>query len=513
MGKNVTPFTNTFGEQINLQKRFHDEARMRYQVESLEELFDNDYELLIKYIDHHLTVQQPRILELKDYAQGDNHGVLKEGRVRNQLMADNRLVHNFGDYISTFIQGYVTGKDISVEYVDDKAAKDTVESINDFIFEVDQENNSYQVNRSLVKTLAQTGRAYDYVYMNMDDKIRIRVLDVARTFVIFDNTHAEHSICGVRYYNKTQFADEDDQVLVVEVAANDNYLYTFEKDKAGLKEVDVEESPFNQIQITEYLNNEDGIGSYETQLSKIDAYDGAQSDTANYTQDISDSILLITGLVNMPKGKTATEQIEWVKSMLQARFMHLKPPKTENGEPIGNVDAKFLQKSYDSTGSEAYKTRLKDDIHSETGIPNLTDEKFAGVQTGEAIRQKMFGLDQRIIDTMSHFEKSLRRRYELIGYLGVESQKISEFDISKLKINFNLNLPKALKESIEAFTSLGGELSNESKIEITGVVENVAEEIAKIETEKKNEKGLYQALARKSRMTDLAVFGDGQEQE
>ena len=114
MAGNTTPFTNSHGKTIQLKKRFHDEARMRYQVESLEELFDKDYELLNKYIDHHRTVQQPRIIELQDYARGDNHGILEAERVRNEAMADNRLIHNFGDSISTFIQGYVAGKDIHV---------------------------------------------------------------------------------------------------------------------------------------------------------------------------------------------------------------------------------------------------------------------------------------------------------------------------------------------------------------------------------------------------------------
>ncbi|MGF3072749.1 phage portal protein [Facklamia sp. P9177] len=512
MQDNATPFINSFGKRKRLKKRFHEESRLRYRVNDMNSLLDNNYELLIKYINHHREIQQPRLIELQDYARGDNHTILEYNRVKNKEMADNRLVHNFGDLVATFIQGYIAGKEIIVEYYDEELEEEENATINDFLHEVDRQNNTYQLNRSLIKTIAETGRAYDYVYQNQEDKIRIRKFDVRQTFVIYDNTHAEHSVAAVRYYPKTQFTSEDDNTLIVEVYGNDNYIYLLELKQNELFDEDIDEYAVNQIQITEYLGNELGIGAYETHLSKIDAYDAAQSDTANYMQDISDAILMIKGLMHMPRNSTPEQQIDWLQKMLQSRLMHLKPPTDQDNKPVGDVDAKFLQKSYDSGGAEAFKTRLKDDIHAETGVPNLSDEKFGGVQTGEAVRQKMFGLDQRIIDTMAHFEKSLKRRYELIGYLGVENGSILNFNIDHLDIRFTLNLPKALKEAIEAFNALGGEMSNETILEITNITDNVSQELERLKKEKIDDEGLIQNLAKKQRMTDLAVNSDAEDQ-
>ena len=61
----------------------------------------------------------------------------------------------------------------------------------------------------------------------------------------------------------------------------------------------------------------------------------------------------------------------------------------------GNVDAQYIYKQYDVSGVEAYKTRIAKDIHTLTNTPDMTDENFGGQQSGEAMKYKLFGLEQR----------------------------------------------------------------------------------------------------------------------
>ena len=98
-------FVDSTGETHTLKPRFHRQARMRYRAESLEELFAEDFKLLKQYINHHQTVQRPRIQELLDYAEGNNHTILESERRKDQDMADTRAVHNFGEYIEKVKQG------------------------------------------------------------------------------------------------------------------------------------------------------------------------------------------------------------------------------------------------------------------------------------------------------------------------------------------------------------------------------------------------------------------------
>jgi len=148
----------------------------------------------------------------------------------------------------------------------------------------------------------------------------------------------------------------------------------------------------------------------------------------------------------------------------------------------GTVDAKYLYKQYDVNGVEAFKKRIVNDIHKYTNTPDLTDTNFSGIQSGEAMKYKLFGLEQARVDTQSLFEKSLRRRYQLIANIGDYVKELSEFNIAKLKITFNPNLPKALEETINAFKSLGGMVTNETAMRLTGIVDDPKHEQELLDT-------------------------------
>lgn len=193
--------------------------------------------------------------------------------------------------------------------------------------------------------------------------------------------------------------------------------------------------------------------------------------------------------------------------MRKARLLNLEPPVDTEGRE-GSVDAKYLYKQYDVNGTEAYKDRVVQDIHRFTNTPDMSDSKFAGTQSGEALKWKVFGLDQERVDLQALFEQSLKRRYKLIARVSELLKEIDGFDISKLKITFTPNLPKSLHEKIEAFKALGGELSQKTTMSITDIVENPDKEIASINDEAKNRSLLAQKMESEGRMTDRELARD-----
>lgn len=491
-------FTDTNGESKLLEFRFHRESRLRYRVKDLEELKQNDWELLKKFIDHHRVRQRPRIQELYDYAEGNNHKVSVSGRRRDDEMSDNRAIHNFGKAISSFKQGYLVGNPIRVEYDDENGNN------NEILQELAKVNNFHQLNRSLVLDLSKVGRAYDLVYRAQDDTTRTVQLNPLETFVIFDTTLENHSVAGVRYYSRNQFDKETSYVEVY----TPTHIHLFEYGQ-GLTELNVSGHSFGLVPITEYLNTSGGTGDYESELSLIDLYDSAESDTANYMNDLADAVLLIIGDVNSPASAKLSEEkkVELLRAMKRARFMQLKPPKTADGKE-GSVSADYLTKSYDVNGSEAYKNRIVNDIHKFTNTPDMTDESFSGVQSGEAMKWKVFGLDQERVDMQALFEQSLKRRYRLIANVGSIAKEIINFDISNLKITFTPNLPKSLQEKIDAFKALGGTLSQETAMSLTDIVESPQDELEKIQEESEVNNTFARQLALNERTTDEVVMSD-----
>lgn len=498
----IETFSDSTGKSKQLEFRFHREARLRYRVEKLEDLEADNYSLLRDYIEHHETIQSPRIQELYDYAEGNNHEVSKVGRRREEDMADSRAVHNFGKAIASFKQGYLVGNPIRVDYDED-------ETTNEALKELSKLNDFHQLNRGLVLDLSKVGRAYDLVYRAKDDTTRAVKLDPLGTFVIFDMTLENHSIAGVRYYQKSQF---DDSRKIVELYTSDK-IVTFEYD-GELKEIDSKSHAFGLVPITEYLNTGSGMGDYETELSLIDLYDSAQSDTANYMKDLSDAILAVFGRVSFPNDiDSAQKQIEYMTKMRKARMMNLEPPTDSEGRE-GKVDAKYLYKQYDVNGTEAYKKRVVNDIHKFTNTPDMTDESFSGVQSGEAMKWKVFGLDQERVDMQALFEQSLKRRYRLIATVSTILKEIKDFDVAKLKVTFTPNLPKSLQEKIEAFQALGGEVSKETAMQLTDIVEDPKAELKKLSEEEQGASRMSRIIAMNERLSDSdlvkEVIADGE---
>ncbi|HHD4584001.1 TPA: phage portal protein, partial [Streptococcus pyogenes] len=103
----IESFRDSTGKTRTLEFRFHRESRMRYEADDEDSLFAEDNKLLREFIEHHEKTQKPRIQELLDYAEGNNHDICETGRRKDEDMADVRAVHNYGKYISTIKQGYL----------------------------------------------------------------------------------------------------------------------------------------------------------------------------------------------------------------------------------------------------------------------------------------------------------------------------------------------------------------------------------------------------------------------
>lgn len=426
-------FIDTNGKEKFLQLRFNRESRLVYRAPSLEDLVAEEFKMLIEFIDHHRNVQAPRIRELYDYAEGNNHDVLEGARRRMEEDAsDARAVHNFGGMVATFKQGYIAGNPIQINY--------TEQAVHDMLQEVIKDNDTYELDRTLIKDLSSVGRAYDITYRNQKDQTKVRRLDPMETFVIYDMSLSQHSICAVRYYQASPFKDDQE---IVELYTDDAVV-RYELKNGELKELSRDDNFFFEVQITEYKNNILGMGDFETELTLIDLYDGAQSDTANYMKDLSDAILFISGLIDFPDDFTEEKKLKFMQTMKRARMILGQPPKDDEGKQSGTVDAKYIYKQYDVAGTEAYKTRLSTDIHKFTNMPDLTDAQFAGQQSGEAMKYKLFGLDQERMTTESLYRKGMTRRLELIANIESLASGTPAFDPKQLTITFTPN--KTLSE-------------------------------------------------------------------
>lgn len=74
-----------------------------------------------------------------------------------------------------------------------------------------------------------------------------------------------------------------------------------------------------------------------------------------------------------------------------------------------------MTKSYDTTGAEAYKKRLVDDILRFTFTPDTNDQNFAGTQSGESMKYKLMGNDNLRKTKERLLTRGIMRRLRLLG--------------------------------------------------------------------------------------------------
>jgi SPP1 family phage portal protein len=448
------------------KRRFSKEANIQYTFESDEELIKDSSELS-SILKHHIENQRPRLNVLDDYYIGENTTISAANRRKEEDKADHRAKHNYAKYVSNFMQGFLVGVPIAVHHKD-KTTQEKIDDINETI-------EHAALNADIVLDLSIYGRAFELIHRNQQDQTKVYLSSPLETFLIYDNTIEKNIIAGVRYFNVGYGDSQKIKVLFY----TDKRIYTYYTSNMGDYNLNLEgdtEHPFNEVPINEHSNNRFRQGDFENVLDLIDLYDAGQSDTANYMTDLNDAMLKILGNVELDAAEA--------KEMKQANIIFLKPTQNADGAE-GRVEADYIYKQYDVSGSEAYKGRLQTDIHKFTNTPDLNDENFSGQQTGEAMKYKLFGLEQIRINKERLLKRSLNRRYKLINNVMHLASEAGKGEFEGLTYKFTPNLPKSTKEAVDMFNALGGELSQETKLKtIPMIVENPEEEQKRIEAER-----------------------------
>lgn len=469
----------------NLQQAYGPEANFQYRATSADEIL-NDIGKLQRMIQDHYQKQCPRLAALDNYIKARNEGIYDdENRRIEEGKADHRAAHNFAKVINVFDVGYNTGVPI-------KKSSDNDE-INRMIKEYDAVNDIEELDSELWRDFRKYGRAYELQYRNQKDEDRSVISNVFETFVCYGTDVERTPLFAVRY---PRYWDGMQELVTVQVYT-DTEIIIYKPCSVmmlNLVEDRRDRHYWGEVPITEYSPDRYRQGGYEDVASLIDLYDAAQSDTANYMTDFNEATLVISGDLDMA-GYSVKEVVE----MKRANLLLLKNGVNPDGSK-SQTDAKYVYKQYDVNGAEAYKERLQKDIHKISFVPDLTDESFAGTQSGEAMKYKLFGFQQMSKTSQRGFKKGLMRRYRLLLNIKNYVQEADNTDLGDFTVTFTPNLPKAVLEELKALAESGAEFSQATLLELASFVEDAQAEIDKVRKERKKEQ---------ESVVDQRMFGGG----
>lgn len=498
-----------YDQSILNGKRWDRQSNQTYvmPVDDFHQAFDNgDTEkiakVVAKFVERHATIDAPRIAKLERYYLGDNDIHYWHNHKKQMNRADNRIASGFAKFITNMRVGYMLGKPIQFKYSEDTA--DIDQKVDDMLKDFNRANDEEYHEKVMKTNLSVTGRAYELMFSGdaeEDDKgnvltpdVKMRPVDPSTAFVVYDTSIDQHSLFGVRYYVVNY---DNKQTYFVDVYT-DNTVYHYQSNDIAAsaageyKLLDQEQHNFGAVPLTEYVNNENRTGDWESKLDEIDAYDLAMSEMANSEEDFANAKLMINGDIdfsdNMEEIKKANgdpvldddgQPIKVPKIDTKDPFLWLKPAfhDSANGTTVVPSSAQYLVKQLNESGWQIFINQLTSDIHKDTNTPNTTDDAFSGQSSGVALMYKLFGEDQEMSMQQSLYRRGLHRRLKLLGnYWSYNSELDDPAVMDNYKPDFTPNLPRNNADIVQMAVSLNntGLLSDQTLREILAPVTGVS---------------------------------------
>ena len=368
---------------------------------------------------------------------------------------DNRIAVNYAKYITDTFNGFFIGIPVKVTSSD--------ELVNDYIDYLNKSNDGDNNNAEISKLCDICGASFEMYYNKPDGEIGITYLSDLEAFMVVDDSILERPLYFVRYYK--------DSSGITRGSYSDNRIVRHFMWDAGIKWEDEEHAHgFGYVPAVEYIANDERMGLFESAMPAIDAYNKALSEKANDVDYFSDAYMKIIG----PKVDD-----EDTVHMRSTRVINFEGDLSDGNTPI--VD--FMGKPDSDGAQEHLLDRLKEDIFLTCMVANISDENF-GTASGIALRYKLEAMSNLFTAKARRFTSAMTERYKIIFSNPVaQIHKVPKDAWTTIDIKFTANYPANLESETEIAKNLEGVVSKETQLKALSIVDNVATELERIESE------------------------------
>ncbi len=436
-------------------------------------------EVLAKLINRHAATVG-RYAKLDAYYRGE-HAILNRQR-KSEGTANNRIVLNHAKYITDITTSYLIGN--AVTYAPSEGYD--IEPLKDNYLVQDIASLDYKI----AKNVSIHGRAYELIYADDNSDPHSALLPPQNAFVVYGSDCEHKPILGVYYYRKY---DIDGNVTGTECRVYDvKTAYTYGRDGDSFDNMELTETTphyFSGVPLIEYTNNDERQGDFEQLIPAIDAYNTLMSDRVNDKEQFVDAFLFLRNV-----------EID----SDQAR--KLKAEKILMG--YEDSSAEYLSKVMTEADIKVLRDDLKGDIHRFSAVPDLSDESFGNNLSGVAIKYKLLGFEQRVLDKEQRIANGLKRRAELyINFLNVKGA-MTLVPIHRIDVKFKRNLPANELEISQMVTNLEKLVSSETLLAQIPFVTDAEEEAENAKKEAAEKSEAFAAAAANGDRRRYNVSGD-----
>lgn len=406
-------------------------------------------ELLQEFIDEHKREVESRHKKLQAAYESD-HDILHLPK-KAKYKPDNRIVVNFPKYIVDTFNGFFIGNPVKTVAEDDAVAE--------FVEHIERYNDQDDNNSELSKICSIHGKGFEMYYTDEETELCITHLSPLEAFMIYDDSIVERPMYFVRLYT-----DRDDNEYG---SISNNYGVRYFTVTGGVKWNDEDWQPhyFKGVPATEYVENAERQGIFEPVLTMVNAYNKAISEKANDVDYFADAYLKILGAI------VEKDDIDFIRDNRVINF---------TGEDASKIIAEFMDKPSSDTTQENLLERLERLIFVVSMVANISDENF-GASSGVALKYKVLAMHNLEKTKQRKFTSGMNRRYKLL--FGHPASKVPADAWMQLEYQYTPNLPANMLEEAQIAAQMEGITSHETQLKVLSVVDNVQDELERIEEE------------------------------
>ena len=399
-----------------------------------------------------------------------------QNKQRENGKANNKLAHGFAYSITSEICGFMSKE------------PNILCPLQQELTEVLKYNDSNAQNNQLLLDMSIFGVAVEQYWIDTDGKPRFQRISPMDVIVLNDLSVEENMWCVIKHWETGEYHNEE-KIEYVEVYYHDEVVrFCFAGESfIGNKEIDV--NYIGEIPFTIIKNNQEMMADFERSLSLISAYNMCQSNTLDAMCDITNALLIISGV------SMSDEQLQQVKNM-----------RTLADE--GNISATMVYNEVPV--NMEYLNRLRQDIFSLSMCIDLTDESIGNL-SGSALRQRLVQLHYLCSTKAGFIKRGYLRRVELLfTIMKLSNQSIMDVAeiIANTSIEINYNTLEDNTELLALVNGLDGVVSKQTQLSFLGdKISSVEDEMALIEQEKQDN------MARFSFMQDTNGHIEQEEEE
>uniref|UniRef100_UPI00359C2FC8 phage portal protein n=1 Tax=Thomasclavelia spiroformis TaxID=29348 RepID=UPI00359C2FC8 len=404
-------------------------------------------ELLAEYIGKHKRIVNERYSKLKSAYEND-YAIFHQ-EAKEPYKPDNRISVNFAKYITDTFNGFFIGNPIKVQSDDG--------TVNEYIQFLDNYNDQDDNNAELSKICSIYGKGYEMYFVDEEGNIGITYLNPTEAFIIYDESIVEKPLFFVRYYmdyKNVERGSWSDGVQIQYFYSKGSYKWEDEPHNHG----------FDGVPATEYVENAERLGLFESALPMINAYNKAVSEKANDIDYFADAYLKVLG---------ALLDNEGLQKIRDNRIINFD-------EDASGLVVEFMQKPNADTSQENLLNRLERLIYQISMVANINDENF-GTSSGIALKYKLLSMTNLAKTKERKFVSGMNRRYRLIFSNPVSMMNKDAW--VGIKYNFTFNIPANVSDEASVASQLEGVVSKETQLSVLSIVDDVQSELDKINAE------------------------------